>query len=139
MYYLKLSHAGSGRYFIASNNDVRLEMIAELLIDNDIRTQIKEALESFTGIPVGDVLSLKTLNGKHFEVQQATDNILYIRLLNHNSQTMETLETDLANETFIDLADEWEDLLIDEPQEIQLIREQDYFYFKSYENSMNFK
>lgn len=133
MYYLKLSHSGLGRYFIASHNDVRLEMVAELLIDDDIRTQVKEALESFTGIPVGDVLSLKTRNGKHFEIQQASDNILYIRLLNHESQTMETLETDLANETFINLADEWEDLLLDEPQEIQLVREQDDFYFKPYE------
>lgn len=130
---LELNHIGGGKYIMSASNDIRLQLIASLLLDNTVRRKIKSELGQIFNMPVGKVLELESSDGEKFEVQQAEENKLYVRLLNNESSTERVLETDIKNDTLQDLIEDFESLLIEEPDEIQLIREQDNFYLNEYD------
>jgi hypothetical protein len=116
----------NGSYAIADNNDERLLIIAEVLLNTMIRSAIKNKLLHLPGLAVGETVAVTT-DTTIFRIRQHEDGILMVNL--GDRQTKEELTTDISNDMLLDLIDDWEDLLAEKPDEIILSRHHDQDIF----------
>jgi hypothetical protein len=116
----------NGSYAIADNNDERLIIIAQVLLNNMVRSQIKSKLLHLPGLVVGETLAA-TVDTTTIRIRQHEDDMLMINL--SDRQTKQELTTEISNDMLLDLIDDWEDLLVEQPDEIILRRQHDQDIF----------
>jgi hypothetical protein len=115
----------SGSYELADYNDERLFCIAQMLINDHLRTAILTALDATLDVGLERHLDLET---KQFSLKLSplTDTKLAITLT-EKEEPYRVYETDILLASLLDLIDEWEEAVDGEATSIKITREQDTF------------
>ena len=119
IYNLKFERDAQGRYFIGDHDDEKLNVIAELLLDNqgraDARTLIQNPQQT-------------SLKGPRFHFFNEPNGIILVKLFNsEESLTEETNPRiiDIERLHLDSLINEWRDLMQEKPSFIMLSRRHD--------------
>lgn len=146
MYRLVISKNSQNKYNRVDHNDERLELLSYLIIDEQIRTKLKERLNHFEGFIINQPYDFTTFDNKKLSIKQIevaknvledameelepTDNGLLIVLLIDEEFGRLNLQTDITKNKLLRLIEEFEDLVDMDAKEIELTRVQDSFKLK---------
>lgn len=114
-----------GIYDLADINDERLFCIGQILINDHLRTALKNVLEETVDLGLERHHEFET-ELFSLRLSPSTKTILLLQLT-EKKEPYQVYETDIALETLLDLIDEWEDAADGEADIIVITRQQDVF------------
>lgn len=129
MNHIQFSRLEDGLYEILEENDERLSVIGQLLFDDNLRNGIKAALEYAPEIGLEKRQEFET---QLYDVHLSPDPVygLLIKFIDKKDPER-LLETDIKIDTLMDLIDQWEMAVAEEPEIITITRVQDTFVIET--------
>lgn len=123
----------SGKYSITDNNDEKLFIISQTLVNESLRNNIKKILNEILWLSEPYNLVSNSEDIIKFYLLKETDNYILLKMVDESKPIDETnpKKIDMNCDTFLDIIDEWEDLLIMQPTQIFFKREEDTYIITS--------
>lgn len=119
----------SGKYSVVDNNDEKLFILAQTLINDNIRNNIKKILNEISALEEPYHLLSNKEDTIKFYLLKETDNYILIKVADESKPMDEAnpKRIDMNCQTYLDLIEDWEDLMIMEPTQIFFKREEDNY------------
>lgn len=131
MYTITFSRVAQGNYTISDNNDSRLLCIGYIIVDQNLRKDVKKALYYAAEIGMERPKQFETpLYSLH--LSQADPETILIKLTQKTDAKIH-YQTDMPLEEFITLIEDYEDAVESGPHTITIVRIQDSFEFTTNE------
>lgn len=127
---LTFSKDTNGQYFVADHNDEKLRIVAESLLNDDVRKNLKKLLENLPSLQEKYHILSHPRDQVKFAMLKESDDVILLSLEYQNGQLEEQtpiLQIDMNSNTYLDLINSWEDLESDSPEQIILTRTGDFF------------
>ncbi len=126
MYTLEFVRLENGEYTISDDNDQRLYMIGQILLDDALRNGVKKTLEYAPEFGVERRKDIET-EQFHVRVSPLNETTCMIIYKDKTEPEEEALQTDMKIETLLDLIDSFENAVEAESESIMMTRSQDNF------------